>query len=94
MKNDSYIHDIMGNHPNVPKTTLPGMRGQSCDVSDGVTRSASRHAIYKNKRNDSTFNVISGEDNLQVPGTFSKRVFPEKEENRMNPILQSIENVA
>lgn len=34
--------------------------------------------------------MISGE--VHVPLTFSKRVFPEREEGRINPILQSIEH--
>ena len=86
MKNDSYIHDIVGNLQKPTKTAeVSGVRQQSCDISEGQGRSHSRHSVYKNKRNNSSFNVISGE--VQVPITFSKRVFPEREEGRMNPIL-------
>jgi hypothetical protein len=76
-KNDSNIHDIVGNKP----------RQQSCDLSDGLMRSTSRHGVHKNKRNDSTFNMITGEEKMTLPITYGKKMFPERDFTTENPIL-------
>jgi hypothetical protein len=80
-KNDSNIHELVG-------TVAKVGRGQSCDLSDGQIRSTSRHGIFKNKRNDSTFNMISGtENNVLVPITYGKKHFPEIEFQNDHTIL-------
>ena len=81
-KNDSNIHQLVG-------TVSKVGRGQSCDLSDGQIRSSSRHGIFKNKRNDSTFNMISGSENnkVSVPITYGKKHFPEKEHQNDNTVL-------
>jgi hypothetical protein len=43
--------------------------------------------MLKNWRNDSTYNIISGEEKAEIPVTFSKKMFPDREANRMNPII-------
>ena len=80
-KNDSNIHELVG-------TVSKVGRGQSCDLSDGQIRSTSRHGIYKNKRNESSFNMIAGTENkVLVPITYGKKHFPEKEFSNDNPLI-------
>jgi hypothetical protein len=45
--------------------------------------------MFKNKKNESTFNVINGIDKVEIPISFKRKMFPEKENNIINPILQN-----
>lgn len=49
--------------------------------------STSRHGVFKNMRNDSTYNMINGEEKRLVPVTYGKKMFPEKDYGDENPIL-------
>lgn len=95
MKNDSTLHDIMTSglvKPPVPAHafTTVAYRNESCDISDNDMRSQSRNDRKSaiNKRNESTFNVINGQEKVEMPVSFSKKMFPEKEVSKTNPILQ------